>query len=158
MSILKDVWGETIEKIGVLMVLAIALLSAPALGQQSAVAGEGNVDILGDAIFEAEGSVFRFDLLQDTNFDSVTVGNDKALAFGWNARDFATAENNLEIKKNQDAGGGCCSGETTECVDCGITVNLEQIKVGSREALAFGFASAKNNVKIVTNQQSVTPI
>ncbi len=160
MSILKDVWGETIEKIGVLMVLAIALLSAPALGQQSAVAGEGNVDILGDAIFEAEGSVFRFDTFQDTNFDSVVVGNDKALAFGWYAKDYANAENNLEIKKNQDAGGcDCCAAidpETQECTDCCYTVNLEQIKVGNREAMAFGFASARNNVKIVTNQQSVS--
>lgn len=140
--------------------LAIALLSAPAWGQQSAISGAGNVDILGDAIFEAEGSVFRFDTFQDTNFDSVTVGNDKALAFGWTAKDAANAENNLEIKKNQDAGGGDCCGAidpTLGCSDCSITVNLEQIKVGNREAMAFGFASAENNVKIVTNQQSVTP-
>jgi hypothetical protein len=156
MSILKKVWGETIEKMGVLMVLAIALLSVPAMGQQSAVAGEGNVDILGDAIFEAEGSVFRFDTFQDTNFDSVTVGNDKALAFGWYAKDYANAQNNLEIKKNQDSGECNCCGEIDPvlgCSDCCYKVNLEQIKVGNREAMAFGFASAENNVKIVTNQQ-----
>jgi hypothetical protein len=156
MSILKNVWGETIDKISALMVVAIALLSVPALGQQSAVAGEGGVDILGDAIFEAEGSVFRFDTGQDTNFDSIAVGNDKALAFGWYAKDFATAQNNLEIKKNQDSGTcECCSDEAAlvGCVDCCVTVNLEQIKVGNRDAMAFGFATAQNNVKIVTNQQ-----
>jgi hypothetical protein len=155
MPILKNVWGETIKKIGILMVLAIALLSVPALGQQSAVAGEGNVDVIGDAIFEAEGSVFRFDTFQDTSFDSVTVGNDKALAFGWYAKDYANAQNNLEIKKNQDSGDcECCSEiDQTTCSDCCYKVNLEQIKVGNREAMAFGFASATNNVKIVTNQQ-----
>jgi hypothetical protein len=155
MSILKDVWGETIEKIGVLMVLAIALLSVPALGQ-SAVNGEGNVDILGDGIIEAEGNVFQLDLFQDTNFDSVNVGNDKALAFGWYAKDYANAQNNLEIKKNQDSGECNCCGEIDPvlgCSDCCYKVNLEQIKVGNREAMAFGFANAENNVKIVTNQQ-----
>jgi hypothetical protein len=30
---------------------------------------------------------------------------------------------------------------------------MEQIRVGNREALAFGAAIATNNVKIVTNQQ-----
>ncbi len=155
MCILKKVWGETIEKIGVLMVLAIALLSAPALGQ-NAITGEGNVDILGDGIIEADGNVFSLGLFQDTNFDSVNVGNDKASAFGWYGSDYANAENNLEIKKNQDSGEcNCCSeiDPALECTDCCFKVNLEQITVGNREATAFGFANAENNVKIVTNQQ-----
>ena len=43
--------------------------------------------------------------------------------------------------------------ETIGCTDTCIKVNVDQIKVGNREAMAFGFASATNNVKIVANQQ-----
>jgi len=32
-------------------------------------------------------------------------------------------------------------------------VNIDQIKIGNRDALAFGFASATNNVKVIANQQ-----
>ena len=124
------------------------------------IAGNGGVDILGKdgGIFETDGSAFKFPEFQDTNVDSLTVGNDKALAFGnmWGNID-PTATNNLEIKKNQDSGEcTCCNGgidNASPCQDCCIKVNLEQVKVGDREAMAFGFASATNNVKIVTNQQ-----
>ena len=122
--------------------------------------GNGGVDILGKdgGIFETDGSAFKFPEFQDTNVDSLTVGNDKALAFGnmWGNID-PTATNNLEIKKNQDSGEcTCCNGGidyASPCQDCCIKVNLEQVKVGDREAMAFGFASATNNVKLVTNQQ-----
>jgi hypothetical protein len=124
------------------------------------IAGNGGVDILGKdgGIFETDGSAFKFPEFQDTNVDSLTVGNDKALAFGnmWGNID-PTATNNLEIKKNQDSGEcTCCNGgidNASPCQDCCIKVNLEQVKVGDREAMAFGFASATNNVKLVTNQQ-----
>ena len=124
------------------------------------IAGNGGVDILGKdgGIFETEGSAFKFPEFQDTNVDSLTVGNDKALAIGnlWGNID-PTATNNLEIKKNQDSGEcTCCNGgidNASPCQDCCIKVNLEQVKVGDREAMAFGFASATNNVKLVTNQQ-----
>jgi len=124
------------------------------------IAGNGGVDILGKdgGIFETEGSAFKFPEFQDTNVDSLTVGNDKALAIGnlWGNID-PTATNNLEIKKNQDSGEcTCCKGgidNASPCHDCCIKVNLEQVTVGNREAMAFGFASATNNVKIVTNQQ-----
>ena len=124
------------------------------------IAGNGGVDILGKdgGIFETDGSAFKFPEFQDTNVDSLTVGNDKALAIGnlWGNID-PTATNNLEIKKNQDSGEcTCCNGgidNTSPCQDCCIKVNLEQVKVGDREAMAFGFASATNNVKLVTNQQ-----
>ena len=124
------------------------------------IAGNGGVDILGKdgGIFETDGSAFRFPEFQDTNVDSLTVGNDKALAIGnlWGNID-PTATNNLEIKKNQDSGEcTCCNGgidNASPCQDCCIKVNLEQVKVGNREAMAFGFASATNNVKLVTNQQ-----
>ena len=150
--------------------LAMAMLSVPVMAQ--GIAGNGGVDILGrdgsGGIFETEGSAFRFPEYQDTNIDTLTVGNDKAMAFGniWQKTPLATATNNLEIKKNQDVGEcNCCNerdrsfdsvegGQSqSNCQDCCITVNIDQIKVGNREAMAFGFAAATNNVKIVTNQQ-----
>ena len=137
------------------MVLAMAMISVPVLAQ--GIAGSGGVDILGKdgGIFETEGSAFKFPEFQDTNVDSLIVGNDKALAFGnmWGNID-PTATNNLEIKKNQDSGAcTCCRTGEAPCHDCCIKVNLEQVKVGNREAMAFGFATATNNVKLVTNQQ-----
>ena len=138
------------------MVLAMAILSVPVMGQ--GMSGSGSVDILGKngGIFETDGSAFRFPELTDTNVDSLTVGNDKALAIGsfWRRGPMAVATNNLEIKKNQDSGAcECCSSGDVSCQDCCIKVNLEQINVGNRNAMAFGFAAATNNVKIVTNQQ-----
>ena len=130
---------------GVLLVLAIAMLSVPVMAQ--GISGSGGVDILGTngGIFETEGSAFRFPEVADTNFDSLTVGNDKALAIGsfWHRGPMAVATNNLEIKKNQDSGA---------CDGC-LKVNVEQVTVGSRNALAFGSAAAVNNVKLVLNQQ-----
>ena len=142
------------------MVLAVAMLSVSAMAQGNyGLAGSGGVDILGTGIFETDGSLIRFPEAQDTNIDTLDVGNDKALAFGniWQKTPVATATNNLEIKKNQDT--GVCdqlhAARNVElpCSDCCIKVNIDQIKVGNREAMAFGFASATNNVKIVANQQ-----
>ena len=138
------------------MVLAIAILLAPVMATD-AYGGDG-VDILGDGIFETDGSAFTFPVdLTDTNYDSVQVGDDKATAFGTDSgfpfgfrNGPANAQNNLEIKKNQDS--GICSPCVDYCTDSCLNLNIEQIKVGDREALAFGFASAVNNVKIVTNQ------
>jgi hypothetical protein len=136
------------------VVLAVAMLSVPVLSQ--GIAGDGGVDILGKngGIFETEGSSFMFPEEQDTNIDSLTVGNDKALALGnsWQKRSLATATNNLEIKKNQDS-GNCSPCKGTSCLDAGTKVNVETIKAGNRVALAFGPASAANYIKIVTNQQ-----
>ena len=127
------------------------MLSVPVMAQQG-ISGNGGVDVLGHngGIFETDGSAFRFPEFQDTNAGSVTVGNDKALAFGnaWQKSPATFATNNLEIKKNQDS--GVCN---ATCPDCCIKVNIDQIKIANREALAFGFASATNNAKIVTNQQ-----
>ena len=146
------------------MVLAIAMLSLPAMAEGNyGLAGSGGVDILGTGIFETNGALTRFPEAQDTNIDTLDVGNDKALAFGniWQKTPVATATNNLEIKKNQDSGicNPCqivdpLTGELVDgCMDACIKVNIDQIKVGNREAMAFGFASATNNVKIVANQQ-----
>jgi len=153
------------------MVLAVAMLSV------SALAGCDGEGVLASGIFETEESSIKFPAGQDTNIDSLEVGNDKALAYGsiFMRTPKATAVNNLEIKKTQDSGactngpGGCCmnkltsneantqTGETSaiqteDCTDCCIKVNVDQIKVGNRDALAFGFAAAENNVKIVANQ------
>jgi hypothetical protein len=136
------------------VVLAVAMLSVPVLSQ--GIAGDGGVDILGKngGIFETEGSSFKFPEMQDTNIDSLTVGNDKALASGnnWQKRSLATATNNLEIKKNQDS-GNCSPCGGTLCIDACTKVNVETIKAGNRVAMAFGPASAANYIKIVTNQQ-----
>jgi hypothetical protein len=131
----------------------MAMLSVPAMSQNYGLAGNGGVDVLGTGIFETDGAAFRFPSMQDTNIDSLDVGNDKALAFGniWQKTPIATATNNLEIKKNQDSGN--CSPCGTSCFDPCTKVNIDQIKVGNREAMAFGPASAANYIKIVTNQQ-----
>ena len=94
-------------------------------------------------------------LKPDSNYDTLDLGNDKSMAFGgkgiaWPKDYRATARNRLEIKKNQDSGEcECCPTGR----DCCIKYNKEMIKVGNRDSIAFGFASATNNVKVVTNQQ-----
>jgi len=141
------------------------MLSLPAMAQGNyGLAGSGGVDILGTGIFETDGALIRFPEAQDTNIDTLEVGNDKALAFGniWQKTPVAAATNNLEIKKNQDS--GVCAPcnllpDDPEdpmpigCTDSCIKVNIDKISVGNREAMAFGFAAATNNVKIVANQQ-----
>ena len=136
------------------MALALALLSVPVIASMDD-SFFGNTD--GAGIFDTEISSMSFPAFQDTNVDSLVVGNDKAIAFGslWQTGFRSPkATNNLEIKKNQDSGGcAACQDFNGTCTDSCITVNLESIKVGDRDAMAFGFATATNNVKIVTNQQ-----
>ena len=162
-----EVWGEIIKNIGIAMVLALAMMSVSALAEYD------GADVLASGIFETEESSIKFPGAQDTNIDSLEVGNDKAFAYGsiFMRTPKATATNNLEIKKNQDSGkcGDCCNPytriynttpvppvlelESQDCKDCCIKVNVDQIKVGNREALAFGYAAAENNVKICADQQ-----
>ena len=132
----------------------------------SALAGCDSKDVLASGIFETGESSIKFPAAQDTNIDSLVVGNDKALAYGsiFMKTPKATATNNLEIKKNQDSGAcQCCKNEltsvegqnslsTSDCTDCCIKVNVDQIKVGNRDALAFGSSAAENNVKICADQ------
>jgi hypothetical protein len=137
--------------------LAVALFAVPIMAQQDtltsnneqqyqssdAYGGTNGVDILGQGIFETAGNAFHFPIKDSANIDGVTVGNDKAMAFGpaWTFKpSLANAQNNLEIKKNQQDS------------KWGSLINAEQITIGNREALAFGAASATNNMKIVTNQ------
>jgi hypothetical protein len=157
--------------------MALAAFAVPAMAQ-SAMIGTGGVDILGQGIFETGSSAFKFPGEADTNFDSIEVGNDNALAIGGTAQGAfigsnmaaVTAQNNLKIKKNQDSGEcACCQAldPSCPCKDCCTKVNVEQIKVGSRSATALGLSLqgafpfsrnsastlAQNNVEIVTNQQ-----
>lgn len=159
--------------------MAVAAFAAPAIAQSMATTGTGGVDILGQGIFETGGNAFKFPANAHTNFDSVEIGNDNALAIGGaaqfnfpfgNNQAAVTAQNNLKIKKNQDSGEcQCCQAidNNSPCQDCCVRYNVEQIKAGSRSATAiglsiqgafpFGFntnsALAQNNVEIATNQQ-----
>jgi hypothetical protein len=146
----------------------MALVAVPAMAQNAQI-GTSGVDILGNGIFETGDSAFKFPILTDTNFDNIVVGNDYARAFGWG--DPAVAQNNLEIKKNQNVGAcaSCCPNRNygadaemdgyksncPSCQDACTTVNIEQIEVGDRSAEAFGIqSSAVNSQKIVVNQES----
>ncbi len=124
--------------------------------------GNGNIDVLGQGIFETSGSAFHLFEGQDTNVDNLVVGNDRAYSTGWagifpwDNNGPAIATNNLEIKKNQDSGEcECCKAydNVSPCRDCCIKVNVDQINIGNRFAEAFGLARATNNKKIVANQQ-----
>jgi len=127
------------------------MVAVPAIAQ--------NVDLIDQGLFQTGENAFKFPVVADTNFGSVSVGNDYARAFGWSAGPFwngqADAQNNLEVKKNQNVGAcaSCCP-DCDTCSDACVTVNVDNIAVGDRTAQAFGFASAMNNVKIVTNQDS----
>ena len=158
--------------------MAMAAFAVSAMAQ-SAMIGSGGVDILGQGIFETGANAFKFPADADVNFDSVEVGNDRALAIGGIAQRSGpfgvnsaavTAQNNLKIKKNQDSGDcACCQAldPSCPCKDCCTKYNAEQIKVGTRSATAIGLSVqgafpfawnsastlAQNNVEIVTNQQ-----
>ena len=152
------------------LAMALAAFVAPALAQ-TAMIGSGGVDILGEGIFETGAGAFRFPAAVNANYDSIDVGNDRARAFGFgptgqfglfndNTKQ-VTAQNNLKIKKNQD------TGDSQTCSACSPKYNIEQVKVGNRDAFALGAGSlqvgifsrnaisvlAQNNVEIVTNQQ-----
>ena len=89
---------ETIRMIEI--VLAIALLAVPAMASSA--------DVLGTygGIFETEESAFNFPASQDTNIESLTVGNEKAMAFNniWQKIGKASATNNLGSEKIRNPG------------------------------------------------------
>lgn len=153
------------------LAMALAAFAAPALAQ-SAMIGSGGVDIIGQGIFETGAGAFKFPAAANANYDSIDVGNDRAMAIGAGVgpgigllgANFGTvsATNHLKIKKNQD------TGDAQTCSACSPKYNIEQIKVGSRAATAIGAGvgrtiggiafnvggvSATNDVEIVTNQQ-----
>ena len=149
--------------------MALAVLSISALAQfdDDELMGT-DINALESGAFQTKEAAVMFPGAQDTNIDAMVVGDDKAIAFGnvWNSIAPAKAVNNLEILKSQDSGEcqNCTKSDETEdwqgnwtgqfdCKDACTKVNIDQIKVGNREARAFGFSSAANNVKIVATQQ-----
>jgi len=153
------------------LAMALAAFAAPALAQ-TAMIGSGGVDILGDGIFETGAGAFRFPAAVNANYDSIDVGNDRALAIGAGVgpgigilgvnTGTITATNHLKIKKNQD------TGDAQTCTACSPKYNIEQVRVGNRQATAIGAGvgwsilgaaintggvSATNDIEIVTNQQ-----
>ena len=146
-----SLWGETIRKIIFALAMALAFFAVPAMAGAC-----GSDEVLGQGLYETENSAFTIPARADVNFDQMSVGNDQAFATGR-----AVAENNLKIKKNQDSGAtDCCAPVGGGCNDCGNKVNIENLKVGARTAIASGFGpgvppavtKATNNVEIVTNQ------
>jgi hypothetical protein len=142
-----SLWGETIRKIIFALAMALAVFAVPAM----AICGN---EVLGQGIFETGEFTFTIPVKADVNFDQLAVGNDFAFATGRGA-----AENNLKIKKNQDSGEcDCCAPVNAGCSDCCNKVNVENVKVGNRLAIATGgffpgpVTKATNNVEIVTNQ------
>lgn len=129
-----------------------------------------------DTVLESDGASIIFPEPADSNYNFLTIGNDKAFAFGPKIDPIAT--NNLEIKTSQDSGDcRCCNSsykripiyvnstmqsmqsnqnspfEISTCQDCCIKMNIDRIKAGDRTAIAFGFSEATNNQKIAADQQ-----
>lgn len=145
-----------------IILLAMACITVPAVGIGGFDTGKSSVDSMGGGISESEPISCRFPIANSTNFDSMIVGNDKAVASGnyWDSGIFgnqAKAENNLEISKNQLSDNRtCCFNGTSAngtCSPCSPLINLEQIRVGNRKAFAYGSAVSANNIKITTNQE-----
>jgi hypothetical protein len=162
---IKDVWGETIEKVAIIAILALAIVAIPGMAGSSS-SMMGGTDVLGNGIFESSDGlkfpdgVLAGSTLSDVNFDTIRVGNDNANAYGFEGffpfeSRPARATNNLEVKKNQQVGpSDCCQAlsNSCPCQDCSITTNIDNVVVGNRNAQAYGNAEAENNVKLVLNQ------
>jgi hypothetical protein len=99
------------------------------------------VDSYGFTIFSPSNEVCITiaEPLLNHNFDSINLGNQKAMAI---ASDPAIAENSILIKKNQD-------GKSFSNND---TVNRDAIRVGDQLAGAYQNSKASNRIKIVSNQ------
>lgn len=102
-------------------------------------------------------SVTNAALKPDKNSGSIEVGKSNASAIGpigmpscVSGRE-AAAANNIEIKKNQNAGG--CTPCQDNCGDACIKADLDLIKIGDRSSSAWGSSEVNNNVRIITNQE-----
>ena len=142
-----SLWGETIRKIIFALAMALAFFAAPAM----AICGSS--DVLEMGVYETATTAFTIPAKVDVNHDQLAVGPDAAIAVLG-----GQAENKLKIKKNQDSGAtDCCAPVGGGCNDCGNKVNVEDLRVANRVAIAlgispFGPSRANNNVEIVTNQ------
>ncbi|MGA9098001.1 MAG: hypothetical protein WB392_03625 [Methanotrichaceae archaeon] len=147
------------QKIGIVIVLAAALFVVPAL----VLADENHAN---GGAFRSDSTELSIPDMTNVNFDGVTTGSDSALAFGpeWGFKSSIPpkAENNLEIMKNQQSGMSGTNTTSPGQIGYGAynitnpTINIEQIKLGNRQALAFGSAIATNNIKIDAVQNGVS--
>ena len=126
------------------MVLAIAAsFVIPALAMAEIYCGEE--EILGEAMFEGM-SEMKFPAGQDTNIDMLSVGNDKALAFGsiWGRGIDPKAEITWRSRRTRILAHAIAaaipmpqSDNTSPCAVCQdacTKVNIESIKVGNRDS------------------------
>jgi len=154
------------------MVLAVAAIAVPAVTAD----GGCKDSVLGEAVFQT-GDI-SFPAGQDANFDQINVGNDKAIAVAGPMRFFGfdpVAKNTLNIDKVQKSlqeCKSCCETDQKEmpqgatvmefgpspdhcsaCQNACSLINVEQIKVGDRTAIASGpSTTAENTVNIKTAQ------
>ena len=126
------------------MVLAVAVTMLTVHVMAQGTSGYGAVDILGKdgGIFETDGSAFSFPEFQDTSINTVTVGDDRALAFGniWQKSPLTTAMNNLEVKINQDSGECVCCDEEIDTLPLPGLLHQGQSRAGQcRQEGGSGF-------------------
>jgi len=127
--------------------MALAVFAVPAMAQC------GSSEVLEMGVYETATTAFTIPAKVDVNLDQLITGPDVAIALAG-----GQAENKLKIKKNQDSGDtDCCAPVGGGCNDCGNKVNIENLQVAGRVAVAVGFnpfgpSRANNNVEIVTNQ------
>jgi len=127
--------------------MALAVFAVPAMAQC------GSSEVLEMGVYETATTAFTIPAKVDVNHDQLITGQDVAIALVG-----GQAENKLKIKKNQDSGDtDCCAPVGGGCNDCGNKVNVEDLRVAGRVAIAVGFnqfgpSRANNNVEIVTNQ------
>ncbi|HUM80802.1 MAG TPA: hypothetical protein PLQ38_03400 [Methanothrix sp.] len=127
--------------------MALAVFAVPAMAQC------GSSEVLEMGVYETATTAFTIPAKVDVNLDQLITGPDVAIALAG-----GQAENKLKIKKNQDSGDtDCCAPVGGGCNDCGNKVNVEDLRVAGRVAIAVGFnqfgpSRANNNVEIVTNQ------
>jgi len=142
-----SLWGETIRKIIFALAMALAVFAVPAM----AICGSSEVLEMG--VYETATTAFTIPAKADVNHDQLITGGDVAIAVVG-----GQAENELKIKKNQDSGDcSCCAPVNQVCSDCCNKVNVEDLRVAGRVAIAlggspFGPSRANNKVEIVTNQ------
>ncbi len=149
----------TTKKIGMLLLLVVALVSIPVLVQ-----GNGgseiatNIGNVGEIAFGTGEFTIGFPIGQDANTGGSTIGNDKATAVSFGeglqlpfGKIIPNAKNIIEIAKNQEIQSENVSPIGFDNVSP-VGVNSDQINAGNRNAAAIASGSASNNVKIVSDQ------
>gem|GEM_PF-2995599 len=76
----KEGCGEIIRNIGMIVLLAMACTTVPAVGISGYSMAVSSVDTMGVGIFESGSRACSFLITNSTNYDSAIVGNDKAVS------------------------------------------------------------------------------